>query len=149
MSDPKEIAPIAAVIGFFAFAGLCVAVSDDAMNWTRYGLLGAGISYAAMLVIGHVNQQVLAEDDTDENASESTDHDDSDALEDQDDILQGSDRSVARGPERSESTSPSVSTMPEPVLAGAGSAAEAKRVNHAPTTANTSMDKEPSGDQTS
>lgn len=149
MENPKDIAGLAGIIGFFAFAGLCALLSDEAMNWTRFGLMGAALTYGATRVIGHVGQQVLTQEE------ESEDTDDAEGISDEEEF----DPTAEQGSESASPVRPSQPPSPEvpdggfpdepmgqPAMAGATPSSEARRVNHARASSDTPLDKEPSGD---
>jgi hypothetical protein len=140
MTELKEKAWLAAIVGFFIFAALCALVSDDPMDWSSYALLGGALAYGSTLMVGHISRQVLEDvQDEDEQVTPDADEEQTEASDDQID----QDLTMAPGDEAPMPPGPEIS--PETV-AGAAAQSPSDRLRNATAAANASVDKESGGE---
>lgn len=141
MTELKEKAWLAAIVGFFIFAAFCALVSDDPMDWSSYALLGGALAYGSTLMVGHVSKQVLeGQDDEEPEAREPTDdwNETTDDESDENFTMDPADEAPPPpGPEMSPDT---------PARTSAAAQSPSDRLRNATAAANATVDKEPGGE---
>jgi hypothetical protein len=143
MTELKEKAWLAAIVGFFIFAAFCALVSDDPMDWSSYALLGGALAYGSTLMVGHISKQVLEDqaDDSDEQEDQDQPDEYSEASDDE------SDENFTMDPAQEAPPAPGPEMSPDtPARTSAAAQSPSDRLRNATAAANATVDKEPGGE---